>query len=100
MVISIENKNSSVKANQFREIIGEFFEKNNYSGKRIIIIVPDNTRSGPVGRIFQTIYECLKPKAKSIDCLIALGTHPPLTEEQICRRLAITWEERKSKYAS
>lgn len=100
MVISVENKNSSITPKQVRKTISEFFAKNDYTDKRVIIIVPDNTRSGPVGQIFQIIYEHLESTVKSIDCLIALGTHPPLTEEQICKRLDITLPQIQAEYAS
>jgi len=64
------------------------------------LIIPDNTRSGPIGDIFKIIYDCLEQKAKAVDCLVALGTHRPLSEEQICTRLCMTADERGSKYAS
>ena len=46
------------------------------------------------------IFDNLGDKAKALDILTALGTHQPMTEEQICKRLAITVEHRKTKYAS
>ena len=100
MVIERQNKDGSITVGQTREAIGQFFAQNDYSGKRILLIVPDNTRSGPIGDIFKIIYECLQQKAKALDCLVALGTHQPMTEEQICARLAITPDDRRAKYAS
>jgi nickel-dependent lactate racemase len=100
MVIERQNKDGSITVGQTREAIGKFFAQNDYAGKRILLIVPDNTRSGPIGDIFKIIYECLQRKANALDCLVALGTHQPMTEEQICSRLAITMDERRAKYAS
>jgi nickel-dependent lactate racemase len=100
MVIERQNKDGYIGNDQAREAITEFFAKNDYTGKRILVIIPDNTRSGPVGDIFKIIYGCLEEKAKAIDCLAALGTHQPMTQEQICTRLAMTEDERKNKYAS
>ena len=80
--------------------MGEFFAQSDYAGKRILLIIPDNTRSGPVGDVFKIIYEHLRQKAKAVDCLVALGTHQPMSEGQICTRLSMTLDERKSKYAS
>jgi nickel-dependent lactate racemase len=99
MVIERQNKDGSITVGQTREAIGKFFAQNDYAGKRILLIIPDNTRSGPIGDIFKIIYECLQRKAKALDCLVALGTHRPMTEEQICARLAITMDERRAKYA-
>jgi len=99
MVVERKNKDAFVSDEQAREMIGEFFSQNNYAGKRILLIIPDNTRSGPIGNIFKIIYDFLAGKAKAIHILVALGTHQPLTEEQICTRLGITEAERCSKYA-
>ncbi len=100
MIIERQNKDGSVDNSKAGEAITEFFAQNDYTGKRILLIIPDNTRSGPIGDIFKIIYDCLEQKAKAIDCLVALGTHQPLNEEQICTRLCMTADERKSKYAS
>ena len=100
MVIERQSKDGYVENEQAAEAIAEFFAQNDYTGKRILVLVPDNTRSGPVGDIFKIIYDCLEQKAKAVDILVALGTHQPLTEEQICTRLGMTPGEHSSKYAS
>jgi len=100
MVIERQNKDGSVENSQAGEAIAEFFGQNDYTDKRILLIVPDNTRSGPIGDMFKIIYDHLEQKAKAVDCLVALGTHQPLSEEQICTRLCMTADERSSKYAS
>jgi nickel-dependent lactate racemase len=100
MVIQIQNKEGSVTKEQAGQAVAEFFAKNNYADKRLLLIIPDNTRSGPIGDIFKMIFDCIGRKAKAMDILIALGTHQPMTEGQICRRLDITEAERRSKYTS
>jgi len=100
MVIERQNKDGFIENSQAGEAIGEFFTQNDYTGKRILLIIPDNTRSGPIGDIFKIIYECLEHKAKAVDCLVALGTHRPMTEKQICTRLSMTAGERSTRYAS
>jgi len=100
MIISRENRDGFVTNEEAAGAIGEFFARNDYAGKRILLIIPDNTRSGPVGDVFKIIYEHLRQKAKAVDCLVALGTHQPMSEGQICSRLAMTLHERKTTYAS
>ena len=100
MVIEKQNKEGTVSIEQVREAIGTFFSKNDYTGKRILLIIPDNSRSGPIGDIFKIIFENIHSKTKALDCLVALGTHQPMSEKQFCTRLNITTEERKSKYSS
>ena len=100
MIIERQNETGFIDNHQADEAIKEFFAQNDGTGKRILLIVPDNTRSGPIGDIFKMVFDCLDQKVKAVDVLIALGTHPLMSEEQICRRLAITPVERKDKYAS
>jgi len=100
MIIERQNRDGSVDNSQAGEAVAEFFAQNDYTGKRILVIIPDNTRSGPIGDIFKFIYDCLEQQVKTVDCLVALGTHQPLSEEQICTRLCMTTEQHKSKYSS
>ena len=100
MLISRENKDGFIELSDVADAIGAFFAQNDYKGKRVLLIIPDNTRSGPVGEIFKIIYNHLGPKAKAVDCLVALGTHRLMTQEQICARLSLSSEERSGKYAS
>jgi nickel-dependent lactate racemase len=100
MVIERQNKQGIVSFGQLRDAVGEFFSQNNYAGKKVLIIIPDNTRSGPIGEVFKIMYEHMGPEAKAVDCLVALGTHQPMSEEQICKRLSMTAAERKRRYAS
>jgi nickel-dependent lactate racemase len=100
MVIERQNENGAVTAQQVREAVREYFAKKDFTGKRVLIIVPDNTRSGPVGEVFKEIYDCIGDKVKKLDILVALGTHQPISEEQICVRLGMTTAERQSKYKS
>ena len=50
-----ENKDSVVEMAQAAEAVREFFSRNDYTGKRLLLIIPDNTRSGPIGEVFQMI---------------------------------------------
>jgi nickel-dependent lactate racemase len=100
MVISKGDQKGFVELSEVAEAVEQFFAQNNYAGKRILLIVPDNTRSGPIGDVFKILYDYLHQKAKAVGCLVALGTHQPMSEEQICRRLTIASDERKNKYAS
>jgi nickel-dependent lactate racemase len=98
MVIERQYADGVISKEQMQEAVVEYFGKRNYSGKSILVIVPDNTRSGPVGRVFKAIYDCIGSKTKQLDVLVALGTHQPISEEQICARLTMTQEERNGKY--
>ncbi len=67
-------------------------------GKRILFIVPDTTRSMPMPQMFRSLNAALGNRAKQLDYLIALGTHPPMPEDVICRHFGITPEERQGQF--
>jgi nickel-dependent lactate racemase len=66
--------------------------------KRVLLIVPDSTRTAPVGLLFQVIHNLVGEISRSLDVLIALGTHPQMSEDAILQRLEITPAERAGKY--
>jgi len=70
------------------------------AGKRILVIIPDTTRTCPLPMLFRLICERLTPLAKALNFLVALGTHPPLSDEEICRLVGITDDQRRRDYAS
>ena len=85
---------------QIEQIVAQGVPKTELAGKRILLIVPDATRSCPLGMVFKEVHRQLSGSVKALDVMIALGTHPPMSEEAICDRLEITREERAGRYAS
>jgi len=69
-----------------------------YRNKKVLLIVPDGTRTAPVGLLFQTLYRQMGEVTKAFDVLIALGTHQPMSEAAICQRLEISEAERRETY--
>jgi len=83
---------------QVRAIAAEFVERERLAGKRVLGIIPDQTRSGPIDLMFRTLYELLADRARALDFLIALGTHPPMSEAAIDKRLGLAPGERAARY--
>jgi nickel-dependent lactate racemase len=82
-----------------QETIASFVQGTDFAGKKVLLIIPDATRTAPVGPVFHILHPILSAVAEKIDVMVALGTHPPMSEEAICRRLEITLQERRSTYA-
>jgi nickel-dependent lactate racemase len=61
-------------------------------GKRVLLIIPDDTRTCPLGLMIRTIGEAFGEEVKSLDVLVALGTHQPMPLERIYRHLGIDAE--------
>jgi len=88
----------SVSPQQVSEIIAEACPAGSYRGKKVLLVVPDGTRTAPVGLMFKTLHRQIGAVTKAFDVLIALGTHPPMSKEAICRRLEISSAERRGQY--
>jgi nickel-dependent lactate racemase len=89
---------ASLTEEDVRAICAEFVEREHLGGKRVLGIIPDQTRSGPIDLMFRTLYGLLADRAPALDFLIALGTHPPMSEEAIDRRLGLAPGERAARY--
>jgi lactate racemase len=85
---------------QVLEVINEACPPSEYRGKRVLLIVPDATRTCPLGIFFEGIFDQIGAAVAALDVMIALGTHQPMSEEAICHRLEISLEERRAKYGS
>jgi nickel-dependent lactate racemase len=88
-----------VTPEEVRELVVQACPAENYRGRRVLLIVPDATRTAPVGLVFKALHERIGAATAACDVMVALGTHPPMSEEAICARLEITTEERRGKYA-
>jgi nickel-dependent lactate racemase len=81
-----------------REILNAALGHAQLSGKRVLIIIPDSTRTAPIPQMFRLFYEVLGKEVAALDYLIALGTHKPMEQEAIDRLVGITPLERQGKY--
>jgi nickel-dependent lactate racemase len=84
---------------EVREIVGQAFARHDMTGKRVLFITPDATRSGPMDLMFRAFYDAIGEQAAALDYLIALGTHQPMDEAGLNRLFDLTAEERATRYA-
>ncbi len=68
-----------------------------FHNQRVLVLIPDHTRSLPLPLLFRTLVEVLQ-YARQLDFMVALGTHPSLSEEQLCNLVGISLEERESVF--
>lgn len=67
------------------------------SGARVLVLIPDHTRTLPLPHLFRLLVEELHD-ARELNFMVALGTHPPLSEPELCRLVGISAEERAGRY--
>jgi lactate racemase len=83
---------------QVADVVAAACPLDQFRGQRVLVIVPDATRSGPVGMVFKAFHARLGGVTQRLDVLIALGTHQAMSETAICQRLEISAEERAGTY--
>src|SRR6266478_3271582 len=90
----------SLGALQVAEVVVRSCPEEAYRGKSVLLIVPDGTRTAPVGTMFKALHACIGGVAKTFDVLIALGTHQPMNEAAICKRLEISENDRREYFGA
>jgi len=68
-----------------------------FQNQRVLILIPDHTRSLPLPFLFRSLVDVLHD-TKQLDFMVALGTHPPLSEESIHKLVGITTDERTTTF--
>ncbi|MGE5379034.1 MAG: lactate racemase domain-containing protein [Bacteroidota bacterium] len=59
-------------------------------GKRVLIIIPDGTRSMPMPLMFSLFGEFLEGRVQALDYLVAIGTHQPMNDSQLGKLIGRT----------
>jgi nickel-dependent lactate racemase len=73
-----------------REIVAEALATVALDGQRVLMLIPDGTRTMPMPQMFALFRELLRPRLKALDYLVALGTHPPMSDAQLSRLIGRT----------
>jgi lactate racemase len=92
----IESKAVADHGSLSQEVIRSTLESGlaqRFRGEKVLVLIPDHTRSLPLPFLFRSLVSILHG-TKQLDFMVALGTHPPLSEESINKLVGITAEER------
>ena len=68
---------------EVREIVRESVASLHADGKRVLVIIPDGTRTMPMPLMFGLFEELLAPRVAALDYLVALGTHQPMSDAHL-----------------
>ncbi len=91
---------AAISAAQIQDLVAHACPAKEYAGRRVLVVVPDSTRTAPIGPFFRALHGQIAASAAAFDVMIALGTHQPMSEEAICHRLEITPAERRPDFGS
>src|SRR5579859_6772432 len=81
-----------------RPLLAKAFADVTLDHKRVLVIIPDGTRTAPISLMFRLLYEQLGARVERLDYLIALGTHQPMSEEAIERLVGVSAQERAESF--
>ena len=70
-----------------------------FSGKKVLVLTPDTTRTCPLPLLLRLVADHLAPHVSRLDCMVALGTHTPLSDQRILELYGIAGEERHQRWA-
>ncbi len=68
-----------------------------FTQQKVLVLIPDHTRTLPLPQLFRMLVDILDD-VKTLDFMVALGTHPPLDEAQMLKLVGISTEERHTTY--
>jgi nickel-dependent lactate racemase len=88
----------SISEEKVEEIIERGTPASLYEKKRVLVLTPDATRSCPLPMTVRAVREVIGKRAAQLDFMVAVGTHPPLTEEKILELYGIMPQDRKEKF--
>lgn len=99
MIIGSGSNDKVLNEDQIYDICVEGFRDIKPDNKRFLFIIPDLTRTAPIDIMFRVVYRLLAEKVELLDFIIALGTHPALSQDAIYQRVGITKDEHSTIYS-
>ena len=99
MVIGKGCEDSYLSEEETGWLTAEALAQADLTGKRVLVIIPDHTRTAPVPLFFRLFHELLWGRVAALDYLVALGTHQPMDDAALRRLVGITEEEQATTYA-
>jgi nickel-dependent lactate racemase len=83
---------------EIEKIVADSLNSLALNDQRVLVIIPDHTRTMPLPLFFRLITKHLRPRVQAVDFLVALGTHPPLSDEELLHLVGLTPEEKATHY--
>lgn len=85
MLIGKGSSDAYLSDDEVRAIVAEATATTKLDGRRVLVIIPDGTRTMPMPMMFGIFDELLRPRVKALDYLVALGTHTPMSDAQLSK---------------
>jgi nickel-dependent lactate racemase len=84
-VIGKGSAERNLTADEMGAIVAQGAESARVDGKRVLVIIPDGTRTMPMPLMFNLFRDLLRPRVKALDYLVALGTHRLMNDAELTK---------------
>ena len=91
-------ENRYLSEGEIRDILTEALGQVAVEGENVVVVIPDSTRTAPIPLMFRLFNDLLGGRVAKLDFLVALGTHPIMSEEALNKLVGVTAEELVTTY--
>ena len=71
MVVSESQPDRSLVLSEVRQILTRGLADPKYDGKKVLVIIPDSTRTAPIPLMYYLLHQVLGPRVEALDFLVA-----------------------------
>jgi len=87
MLMGMGSPNCYLSDREAASLVQDALASLNLKDKRVLIIIPDGTRSMPMAMMAELFEAHLSSQVQALDYLVALGTHQPMSDAQLSKML-------------
>jgi nickel-dependent lactate racemase len=84
-VLALESVDRTLPPGEVRAFVRQALGELDLAGKRVLVLIPDGTRTMPMSLMREAMEEAVGASVAALDYLVALGTHQPMTDDQLSR---------------
>jgi len=100
MTIGLGRPEAPLSDDAVRRTVADFLRaEEGFRGKKVLALVPDETRSCPLPLLFRSLVQELRGKAARLSFLAALGTHAVPPEEELLKPFGLDPDTKKRDYS-
>src|SRR5260221_5637155 len=99
MIVGAGGTDRGLRKEEVHALLADAFEREPLDGKRVLVIIPDGTRSAPLPLLFELLYEVVGRRVKRLDYLVPLGTHPPMSPAALDQLVGLPAAQRATRYS-
>ena len=99
MVVGSGSEDTVLSEEQVTEIIDSGIPMKLYAGKRVLALTPDATRTCPLPMMVRAVNAIIGARCAKLDFMVALGTHTPLSGQEILQLYGISDFQRSKEFA-